>query len=226
MGLDLYSGSLKRFYARDFLTPLQKWARDNGEQQETILLGGSLSTDNADQVAIRFIDEIVSAGIELEHWDENAASYAGIQYPRDTVMALVNACVYTSMGQDAFPIWTGEEADYSSPEHYLESGAVGVEAHSVLPSLQTFAGRMEHPLGGMTVITSTSQLRADLETIRTNVFENEVNPARWIVEGPPNALKRGDSPERVRQSAQYAYGALVKMLAFSDATGLPIMFDE
>lgn len=199
MGLDIYAGTMTRYYAHNWKTAVQQWAEENGYSFQRITPSGNESADE---------EEMSPAEIqaEIENWQRqvlSAISQPG-QKPYTAWLEDNEKPYYTDKPDwDAFgamlliaachvygePIPDTVEKDWqfldyplidrlSEDQEKVWSLFRGASCWLPLPDSFMFQGPM--PTGDQTMIATTAGLRKELETLNELAWQaDEETILRW-----------------------------------------------
>lgn len=237
MGLDIYAGTLTRYYAHNWKNVVQQWAEENGYSFQRITPDGNKVSDEQ-ELSLAEIQETV------EDWRDqtiNAISLQGQKpyapWPEDNekpyftdkpdwdalgAMLLVAAChVY---GEPVPPVVSkGWEfmahpliKRLSEDQEKVWSLFRGAEWWLPLPDSFMFQGPL--PTGNQALIATTAALRLELEKLNSLAWQaDEDTIIQWSrTEGYPGDVEEGEDGALARQevSTEYDTQSLAK-LAFS-----------
>tara|TARA_R110000744_G_scaffold351533_1_gene457370 strand:- start:1169 stop:1945 length:777 start_codon:yes stop_codon:yes gene_type:complete len=202
VSLDLYCGSLSKFYSRDFETPQAKFARENGFEYQLVYEGEPIDWFNpveARDKADAFIEKLTSRLGEKENtcrWDDKRTEYAVEQLHVRSLSALLltAAYLYRSDLQRPEHVPEGFESDpayeeSSDREYYIGPLAI-LESHIFLPCDADSLFWDENPLGFDKFVTTTGNLRYALNWLADKRWNGNVEADKWFNRGPaPSAGK-------------------------------------
>lgn len=238
MGLDLYAGSLTRYYTGDWETIVQRHGREAGEPVEVIRIqptegGGEDLTDPA-QVHQSIIawrawlsEKLRDEGEPALDWDERAEA------PYDTDKpdwnAYGNLLVWAA--REEHPRWFAQNVmgdDWPKDRSYRRSLKRGAKSRYVqmitgpeiwLPA--NFAGVIDAigPTGVEMRLGSLGQLRAQLDLLNDRTWRaDESTLAEWQQRGP---IERGS----VEELAQFGFAIFDRLTDYAIDHRVPLKLD-
>jgi len=251
MGLDLYSGSLSKFYARDYETPQARFARQTGLTQYTLYADSSppRKSEDVKPFILQFHKDLSEffnrQNAEFTPWDEDKDIYLTEQLHHECFLALQVMCLSVYRGEDYTGAYDDSDAltaflKMRSREEYFESGHAVLECQLFVTGTDTQCVPADDGVGGRVIMTTTSNLRLVLDQMNARVWSNKAKPEKWFERGPVTAssveIKRGFFPWKKVESkppanpvlwnAEYAFGVFSKLLDFSEKNHLPIRQDQ
>lgn len=259
MGLDVYAGTLGRFYSRDWERAVQRLARKEGWKYSEVYVDGIIpdwpDKENAISMVSEFRDRIrdqVAGEIaDIASWSEDECPYETDKIDYDGRNSLVFLAAYLNRPElklpDKLPADLDADQAYSEAveqEYYLGAMAI-LECGMFLPSQESKLFMIENPMGAKQVVTTTESLRGALERLSEKVWSGDTKPEKWRKRGltPIGGkifmqvrgllpwtkkiveIKEPPVPSRLKHDAEFGFGVLTAMLAFSDQYNVPIMMD-
>lgn len=235
MGLDIYAGTLTRYYAHNWKTIVQQWAEENGYSFHRITPGGQGSPGEQEMSpsAIREIiedwwDQTLAAISQPEHkpyvpWPEdNEKPYFTNKPGWDAFGAMLLVAACHSYGE---PVPPAVSKNWKFTEHPLikrlsedkeKVWSLFKGADWWLPLPDSFMFQAPLPTGDQAVIATTAALRLELEKLNSMAWQaDEETICDWSrTEGYPadvDAGSDGTLSERDHQdSMQYDTWSLAK----------------
>ena len=196
-GLDLYAGTLEKFYRHDYKSVQQQLAEDLGIEFNTVYTNGEpdwLSKKSAPRKVKKFRARIEAktddGSPSLAGWSEDHQDYFIEQLNYDCLADLIFVTGYALRSDLERPKeFSGNYEDdpaYAESfdkEYYLGPLAI-FESHMYLPSESQALIFEYDPLDIELVITSTGNLRYALDVLNDRVWEGKADPAAWLDRGP------------------------------------------
>lgn len=254
MSLDLYAGPLARYYSRDWETPQQRFAREQGMAYEVAYVGEPPTWLTREE-AVAKVEEFratvaAKVGEKVAGWSEEHPSYLAHQLHAKARDALLLVAAYNhrkdlDRPKTAPPALAADPAyaEASQRGYYLGPMAI-LEAHIFLPSDENKIFLVRDPMGREQVVTTTSNLRYALETLASEAWASHVEPSAWFARGDqapgkvllekPSFLPWNkkwvevDAPavdDVVRYDAEYAFGCFAVMLPYAETHQVPLRTD-
>lgn len=254
MGLDLYTGTLTRYYARNWKTSVQQWAEENGYTYNRIGPDGPMEQEQKPdpaqvlQAMEDWRDSLLAAlkngGTDCPPWPEsNDAPYYTDKPDWDAWYALLLAAACRSCGEEipatVQPGWCDHFWDLPVVQKASEQrkGSLFAGAEMWLPFPEPFWFACPNPLGNQVTISTTAGLKKELEQINDLLWQApEEEVLSWLTtQGyPPNSEVAPDGsirklrevpPPEVRSLAKFAYSILWRAVGFSEQHRVPILLD-
>lgn len=255
MGLDIYAGTLTRYYTQNWKNVAQQWAEANGYTFTRAAPNGEpeavdvISAEEIQEEAARWRDKILRAiapeGQEpLPAWEENGEKPYYTDKPDwDAYHALLLAAACKTAGQEV-PATVDKglgEGFWERPmvKEAAESwkGALFAGAELWLPFPESFYFRCPNPLGNEVVIGTTAGLEKELARINDLLWQaGEEEILGWPhTEGYPADAQISPDGKlcRVAENARYdtlslaklAYSLFWQAARFSRENQAPIVLD-
>lgn len=194
MSLDLFSGSLARYYSRDFETPQARYARENGLNYKLIYTEDEprwLTPTEAPNYVEKFRGEIadqINPNIETD-WREDVSQYFVEQLFEEALDSLILVAAY-QMRTDLkrpkrTPAHIENDPAYSESveqEYYLGPMAI-LEATLWLPGEEDVQFSAKDPMMWDVNISSTGNLKRALENLANTVWNGNVDVDAWFSRG-------------------------------------------
>lgn len=201
MSLDLYAGSLGKYYQRDFETPQQRLGREQGWDTSVIYAGDEpewLTAENVKQVIEAFKGQIFDSMGEvsptIHQWNEQSDKYLTEQIFHECHAAILLLTAYTYRTElerpKKLPVNIDEDiaiSQASDKDYYIGPLAI-LECHLFLPDASERIFASDDPMGWQVVITTTSALRYALDYLEEKVWQKNTEPETWYFRG---AVPRG-----------------------------------
>lgn len=255
MGLNIYAGTLTRYYAQNWKTTVQQWAEENGYSFSRITPGGEAagvekaSPAEVREAVVHWRDDILEAIAPVGQepyapWPEdNEKPYYTDKPDWDALgaMLLVAAChVYGE------PVPPTVEKDWDFMKHPAVKRLAGDEetvwslfrgATWWLPLADSFFFQAPLPNGDDAVIGTVEGLRKELERLNELAWQADEDAIlSWTasegypVDGEVSAggvyTKRAENTEYDTQSlAKYAFSIFYRALKFSEEQQVPVLMD-
>lgn len=251
MGLDLYAGTLTRYYAQNWKTAVQQWAEQNGYQfQKLTPDGGPAAEEKPDPALVRqdieaWRDAVVN-GVMPENrrdaWPEdNEKPYYTDKPDWDAYGALL---LYGASRIFDAPLPPTVKKGWQFDSHPLIQRArqealnwsLFSGAEWWLPLEGCFYFQCDTPAGNETVISTTDTLLEDLNRLNDFQWRADADTVlSWSdTEGyPPDAAIQdgryvpGEAAEEYRTEslAKFAFSMLYQAACFSKEHNVPILLD-
>jgi len=198
-GLDIYSGSLAKFYKNDYLSTQALAAKELGVKFNTVFADGEpkwLTKRNADKRIQKFLDEIADddgGGVNINRWDDRFDEHYIEQLGWENLSALIHIAAYAIRQDLERPTeFSGAYEDYQAYEEaeakgYYFGPLVVLESDLFIPSPDSSVVIQENPLNEEVIITTTSNLEKTLKFLNENVWSNKAKPDEWLVRGPASS---------------------------------------
>ena len=254
MGLDLYAGTLTRYYAHNWKTVTQQWAEANGYGFQRIAPneegGEELSPLQIREGMESWRDQVLSAltqpGREpYRPWTEdNEKPYYTDKPDWDAFGALLLVAACHVYGE---PIPSAVTKNWPFTEHPLIQRLAGDGEHVWslfrgtdwwLPLPDGFLVQGALPTGNQAVVSTTAALRAELEGINNLAWQaEEAAILEWSrtegyptdgTYGPDGALTMGQEHlEYDTQSlAKFAFSMFWQAVRFAEENQVPVLLDD
>jgi len=187
---------------------------------------------------------------DMASWSEEGDDYFIEQLNWDCLAALIHVTSYTIRQDLERPKdFSGDYEDYpayaeSDEKNYYFGPLAILESDMFLPSKGEAFILAETPLKGEIIVTSTSNLKRTLQFLEKNLWHGAAKPEEWYERGPastgveqsvriseetgePEVFEIEHPPveDLALHNAEYAYGVLFKMLAYSEKHKVPIAMD-
>ena len=254
MGLDLYAGTLTRYYARDWMTATQRWAEENGYGYDRIGPDGPMEQEQKPDPAQvlpaieGWRDSLLAAlkngGTDWPAWPESIdAPYYTDKPDWDAWHALLLAAACSTCGEQLPSTvergWYQKFGDIPVVQRASREnkGSLLAGAELWLPFPEPFWFQCPNPLGNQITISTTAGLRKELEGLNTALWqapEEEVlswpctqgYPATGQVM-PDGSIRHIEAPPQLDpvSLAKYAYAILWEAVTFSEEHQVPILLD-
>lgn len=253
MGLDIYAGTLTRYYAHNWKTVTQQWAEENGYGFQRIAPSGEgreeLSSDRIQRSVENWRDQVLAAIIRpgqepYSPWvEDNEKPYFTDKPDWDAfgAMLLVAAChVYG----DPVPSTVAKSwkfVEHPSIKRLSEDGEKfwslfrGTDWWLPLPDSMLF--RVPLPTGDQRMLGTTAILRDELKRINDMVWQaeeaailgwsrTEGYPADGSV-GPGGAITMGTEHLQydTQSLAKFAFSLFWQAVKFAEENQVPILLD-
>lgn len=254
MGLDIYAGTLTRYYSHNWKTVVQQWAEENGYTFHKITPDGEQVSDEEEmtpeeiQADIEsWRDQLLAAISQQEHpWPENNEKPYYTDKPdwdAFGAMLLVVAC--NTYGE---PVPPSVEKGWDFMEHpaILRIGEDQEQVWSLfygatwwLPLADSFMFQGPLPNGSQAIIGTVGALRKELEKLNQLAWQaDEETILRWDkTEGYPVDGTVGPggqyNPEDISEHTQYSTESLAKLafsilwqaMKFAEEQQVPVLLD-
>jgi hypothetical protein len=237
--LDIYSGSLTRYYARDWKTKNQQICESMGVEYRMVGPAAAVeeepraSKEDIEKAVGMWTDSLLGSlssqmGEELKNWTDNdKSSYYTAQLTWPAFNALILRAAYA-----AFPDLASEKPDlneYQNDPAYLQfaddayKSPYKILARNVeiwLPCQISFAFVVPTITGRQTQMASVSTFKQHLEALNAALWQAEPEQIKsWQGEGTPG------SEQTLEILAKYAYSVFSDSLDFASAHNLPVLLD-
>lgn len=232
MGLDIYAGTLTRYYARNWKTTVQQWAEENGYTYNRFGPGGEMEQEQKPdpQEVLAAIegwrDAVLGAlrnsGMDYPSWPEdNEAPYYTDKPDWDAFCALLLAECCGVLGEEVPKTvpkgWSGGFWDDPRVKRGAEKagGSLLAGAQLWLPIGEPFWFGFQNPVGTQITISTTGGLRQELEAINRLLWQaGEEEILSWTAkEGYPAEGEIGPDGRYAATAAvtEYDTQSLAKM---------------
>jgi hypothetical protein len=196
-GLDVYSGSLTKFYKNDYLSVQASTALEFEMEFKTVYPNGEpewLTDKNAEKRLNEFKSTLGLFSSENElgfsNWSEDHDEYFIEQLNWDCLAALIHIAAYAIRTDLERPIeFSGDYTAYSAfteavdNDYYIGPLAV-LESDLFVPGEGASIFIIENPLEEEVVVTSTQNLKRTLDFLNQAVWEGKAQPEKWFARGP------------------------------------------
>lgn len=252
MALDIYCGTLTRYYMHDWETADQQWARANGV---ALPLGRPGDDEHPP------LDQVVAG---MEAWRDALADYLHDEFGCELYWEENNDTAYFTDkpdwdGYGAVLLWAlCTEQGIAPPDllqpgwDYTEDGvyqqflnapydtaypALLCDAQLFLPADADFLLQAEDPCGNESIVTSSFSLLRDLQRLNERTWRaDRATIAEWAGQGFPGGQTytvRGGKPYLVQderqpsleQAAQFGFGVLYALAEYATSHHVPMLFD-
>lgn len=193
MSLDLYCGSLSKYYSRQFETPQARVAREKGLEYRLVYEGEPVDWPDSDDAGRRvddFQSRIQEKNAAVTSWEDDNPNYFAEQLFDYSLNGLLLACAYHYRPELTRPAsslngLSGDPAydEAVDREYYFGPLAIS-EAHLYVPADVDALLMCKDPMGWDIVVTTTSNLRYALDWSRKNIWNGETDVDLWFKEGP------------------------------------------
>lgn len=247
MGLDIYAGTLTRYYAHNWKTVTQQWAEENGYSFSRITPDGGkqtdedeLSPDEIQEAMENWRDQILSAitrsGQEtyIPWIEDNKKLYFTNKPDWDAFGAMLLVAACQSYGEPV-PATISKNWDFS--EHPLIK-RLSEDKESIwslfrgvswwLPLSDSFMFQASLPTGDQAGIATIAGLRKELEKLNAMAWQaDEDTIYTWSrTEGYPVEGTVGAQTSYDTQSlAKFAFSIFYQALKFAEENQVPILLD-
>lgn len=253
MGLDIYAGTLTRYYTHNWKTSAQQWAEEHGMGFSRITpTGEPLEAEEVSPAAVRagmesWRDQVLAAispQKPLEPWEEdNERPYYTDKPDWDAFGALLLVAACHTYGEPV-PETVAKGWDYMA--HPLISRLAGDPervwslfrgAEWWLPLPEGMLFQIPLPTGDRRVVATTALLRWELERLNNMAWQAEEETIlRWSRTegypadgelGPGGALTMGEThlSYDADSLAKYAFSILYQALDFAEKNRVPVLLD-
>ena len=241
MAINLYSGSLRNYYSRNFVTPIEKVARDTGMTYRLVSDIDYLSLSETPKKVGRFVEKINARLDGTATWDELEKDYFCSQIPEESYLALK---AHTRRHYLELPQHSTVDDLSRTPElngkDYIDSFEAHLEMHMFVPSRLRGFILEKNPLGLRCAISTHAELRIGLNHIIDNVFDPSSRGglhdglSRRLLSTivtfagkpkPEDRIRATVSEDYPDRTAEYALGIYCEALAFGEARNLPVILD-
>lgn len=253
MGMDLYAGTLTRYYARNWKTSTQQWAEENGYTYNRIGPNGPMEQEEKpDPEEVRssmeeWRDSILAvlknSGVESPSWPEsNEAPYYTDKPDWDAWLALILTAACAVTGETVPPTvekgWGDDLWDLPVIQKARErKWSLFLGAELWLPFPDRFCFDCPNPLGNPVTIGTIGGILNELEELNGLLWQaGEEEILSWTTtEGyPPDGEIGPDGKMHrigehtvydTRSLAKFAYSILYRAARFSQENQVPILLD-
>ncbi|MBR6044200.1 MAG: hypothetical protein IKP47_01055 [Ruminococcus sp.] len=254
MGLDIYAGTMTRYYARNWLTSVQQWGLEHGMQVNIVRPEGQEDENIASPEEIiagvtdwrRGLIEWLGDNIEGEpHWseDNDATPYYTDKPDWDAAEALLLYACAKWLGKEP-PATVRKNFDVYETELYKEfterkQGAVSLFDSELwwLPLNDPLMFRVPLPTGQEKTLSTVGMLKLELDAINAiewNASEEEIiswrdsegypDDAYYSKEKGLQMLEKHDEFDTV-SLAKFAFSILWQAVTFAQEHGTCVIFD-
>lgn len=195
MGLDLYSGSLAKLYARDYESPQARGARSLGMDFHTEFPEGFIvpSLKESKIRISQFLDDLEDQLAEVNppfaRWQDQTDTYLTEQLNAGCLRALQILCVCRYRSEFVRPRIDDQSRQIEelltslSMDEYLESGLATLECQLFVPGEFLAFLPTEGEVTGQLVLTSTAMLKQTLQQLDTDIWAGRADPQAWFERG-------------------------------------------
>ena len=244
MGLDIYAGTLTRYYARNWKNVVQQWAEENDVDCQVMTPDGEYTQTPAEEIQpvveewlSALVDGLAEGGTQVLPWiEDNERSYYTNKPNWDAYGALLilSACLHT--GEDIPKVYQissdwGENQAVKNclmEEVYINSFLNGIELW--LPFAESLWFQYVTPTGKEMVMASVGLLEAELQEINNRRWQaDEETILSWLtIECEPlaNAAEE-DAPALydLETLAKVAFAMFYEAVVFAKENRVPIRLD-
>lgn len=196
MSLDLYSGSLARYYSRDFETPQQRAAREfrftyqlvyDGDPPEW--LSPEVATTRIEELKTQINEKQEHEFPDLATWDDSVTEYCAEQLFRESLDALLIVAAYANRPdldrpkRLCGPLDSDRAYADAIPRKYYFGALAILEAQIFVPSPHDKILLVKDPMGWDQVVTTTGNLKWALGRLAEKVWRHDIDPAGWFARG-------------------------------------------
>ena len=198
MALDLYAGSLAKYYSRDWETPIARLARENGWSYQTAYSGDV--PDWLDRQAAQLKVSAFIANLEERsrrsnggsvNWNDNIEHWIALQLHRQCLDALILVAAYLKRTDLVRPMSLPKSVE--ADPAYAEAAAGGyyngilaiLEAQMFIPAESHLFAIMKDPMGWDLAVTTTRNLRDALAMLNKKNWNSNAQVETWLDRGPP-----------------------------------------
>ena len=241
MGLDLYAGTLTRYYTRNWKTAVQQWSEQNNVRCEIITPDGELGNENIDAEEVQsstelwmeaLISGLSNEDIFLKPWEENNEKEYYTDKPDWAgygALVILSACLYSGKEvpklYEKFSDWNDNliVQDLVKEESYINSFLNGIEMWVPFEECMSFSYIL--PTGKEANMSTVGQLESDLQYInkmRWNADEETI--LSWF----DIEMVSDESNEDVFDFdalSRFAYCIFYKAVLFAKENKVPIRLD-
>lgn len=255
MGLDIYCGTLTRYYMHNWKTAAQQWAEENGFDFQIVRPDGEEDHDPPD------LEEVV-LGMETwrdaladyiqenfgctMHWEENNDTPYFTDKPDwDGYGAVLLWALYTEQGltpPDLLPAnWdyteNGVYQQFINDPYETAYPALLCDAEILLPADADFLLQADDPCGNESIVTSSFSLLRDLDRLNERTWRADRQTiADWAKQGFPGGrtltvkdgkpqLQEDTGRPSLAEAAQFGFGVLYGLTEYATAHTVPMKLD-
>ena len=195
MSLDIYAGSLAKYYSRDFETPQARFARENGIDYQLVYAGEAPawpSVNSATAIIDGFCNNIAShtEGKARADWDDDVSDYFAEQLFEEARNALVLLAAYQNREDLVLPSKMPRDFDkdlaYSEAveKAYYIGPMATFESALWLPIEDELLFMIDDPMGWKIVVNTHGNLEKALSALAAEVWSDKTDVAGWFERGP------------------------------------------
>lgn len=241
MGLDVYVGSLSRYYAGEWETIVQRMAREQGvpfRRIEATDPGGRPSVDDARSAILTWRDSLTKAvlgeGIVLMDWDESAEGECETDKPNwDCYIALLLFAAreehpHARSPKSLFGMFRKKPQEWNEDPAYQASLGAGSKSrygHLLgntefwLPYEENVIFEGPAPTGNQVMYGSSIVLLRQLEDLNARTWKASASVlAQWNENG-------ADSESAAEDRARFAFALMYRLAGVAVARRLPMKLD-
>lgn len=254
MGLDIYSGSLARYYCRDFKTPAQLISERAGFELETVFEQENpfFSDAETSQAAImamkadlaeRFSDQAP----DIASWNDDCPDQLVLQLHQECRDALLLLVAYAYRPELTRPSQMPRQIDHdpalaeANDRGYYMGPLAILECQMYIPFDSGLLLATEDPIKQQIVATSVANLKGALTAVEARYWPDGSDIEAWFDSGPqprpnevvwtisPDGSRSEEKPEysedEVLRNGQYAFSVLSKIATFAHDNKTAVRLD-
>jgi len=236
MVLDIYAGSMARFFLRSYQTPLQRYADKVGAKHSFLTPPPKgLSVDKTKSKLFEFkhnLHRLIGEEYpDISQWNDRATDYhvRQLHYACLDSLYIVSRCAYHLQFVRPNRIDDDQENYPDFPELSEEEendGAIkALSCHLYLPSKGRLFVETKDILERDIDVTSLTQLKFGLGIIAQKVWGNKIDSEKWVQQGAVLHEEDAECEDIVMHNAQYAFAVLHLALGFALNFNVPIILE-
>ena len=250
MGLDIYSGTLIRYYSRNWLTSVQQWGIDNGFQVDIVRPKGNDETASLDEITqgvngwrqqvLRIFQPHLTKPVLWNEDNDSTPYYTNKPDWCAYEALLLYACA--NIVKKPLPETVPKDFDFWSHPYYQEYAQSGSAALSLfqcewwLPIADEFMWNGTLPTGHERIVGTVGMLADELEQINNIEWKaDEQTIINWVdTEGYPDDAYYHDGKVEMLEKhteyntlsiAKFAFSILWQAVKHSQKNGTLIILD-
>ena len=233
MSLNLYAGSLQRFYRRNFERPAERYARKQGFKYTLITPGNNtaFSKDEAQEHIKEMKIFLAEKATFTSIWNEDFASYYTEELTYQGHSALYYVAAMVGLNRPIQPKNASEIETFSlksiglDRQQCADSPAIVFEADIIYPGGESNMAIFIAENGEQLIVPNLDWLYAILLQIEDVVWPGAVDINKWLQRGPLAENDVKDIDDYITQNAQYAFAVYRSTLDFALKNNVPIVLD-
>lgn len=235
MGLNIYSGSLKRFYAGEYERPLQGVAKSVSANYSMVTPSLESEnwkvTDDHLEILKRNREFLAQEAPFTTEWDDDFETYYVEQLTYEGHSALYYVAAMIGLGRSLAPLSLAEVEQFSlnseglTDQQIADNPAIVFEADTIFPgseaNMSIFIGETDERL----IIANLEFLEAVLLRLEDAIWAGSPKVNEWLHRGALPYNREKDIASSVMFNAEYAFAVYQNALRFAQEHGMPVALD-
>jgi len=234
MSLNLYAGSLHRFYSRNFERPLERFAHEN-RIGYGLVLPSSYSTPLSNEEIKKQIAEnklfLSEKAPFISDWDDEFQAYHTEELTYDGHSTLYYVSAMAGLNRPLKPSSFSELQDFSldlfglSKQQIADSPAVVFEADIIYPGEDPNIAIFINESGEQLIVANLNWLYATLLKLSDLIWSGMTDVNGWLKRGPIAKNNTRNIEQFVMHNAEFAFAAYQTTLEFALKNTVPLALD-